>query len=170
MKKNLPITLFLIAELSVLTFILTTASSLPAMVASHFNAAGMPNDYMSRQSYLGFMLAFTVAIPCIVAASLAFIDRIPAKYINLPNKQVWLAAPYRESTFAYLKAHGLGMGALIAIFLGYVHGLVIQANRSVPPQLSSGAIIGGLVVFVGVAIGWSILLPLKFMRLPKTGQ
>ncbi|MGI0493134.1 DUF1648 domain-containing protein [Alkalinema pantanalense CENA528] len=168
MKKNLPITLFVIAELSVLTFILTTASSLPAVVASHFDAAGVPNGYMSRTFYLWFMLGFTVMIPSIVAASLVFVDRIPAQYINLPNKQIWLSEPYRKSTFAYLKAHGLGMGALIAGFMGYVHWLVIQANRAVPAQLSSGAIIGGLVVFVGAAIGWSILLPLKFMQLPKT--
>lgn len=167
MKKDLPLTLFFLTEVSVLVFILATAGALPETVASHFNAAGMPNGFMPKQFYVVFMLVFALGIPSIVSGSMALISRFPDSKINLPNKQVWLSEKYRESTFAYLKDHALGMGALITLFMGYVHWLVIKANSEVPAYLSSQAMIGGLVIFVVALIGWGVMLPLKFMRLPK---
>ncbi len=167
MKKNLPLAIFLFTQVVVLIFILATASSLPATVASHFNATGVADGYMPRDFYTVFMLIFTLAIPSFIVGSMTLIDRFPESSINLPNKRVWLSERYRESTFAYLRSHALGMGALIVLFMGYVHWLVIQANRQAPAHLSTEAILGGLVIFVIVLVGWGIALPLKFMQLPQ---
>src|SRR6478735_3636728 len=164
MKNNLPLTLFLLAEIAVLAFILATAGALPENVASHFNAAGVPNGFMPRNFYIGFMLVFTLGIPSIVSGSMALISRFPESRINLPNKKIWLSGKYKESTFSYLKCHALVMGAFISIFMGYVHWLAIKANSEIPAHLSSEAIIGGLVVFSVALVGWSIMLPVKFMR------
>lgn len=167
MKKSLPFAIFLFTEVSVLIFILATASSLPETVASHFNAAGVPDGYMPKDFYTMFMLIFTLSIPSIIVGSMTLIDRFPESSINLPNKRVWLSERYKESTFAYLKSHALGMGALIVLFMGYVHWLIIQANRQAPAHLSTEAIMSGLVIFVIVLVGWGIALPLRFMQLPK---
>lgn len=167
MNRNLPLTLFLITEIAVLAFIVATSGSLPEIVASHFNAAGVPNGYMPRKLYTGFMLVLSFGVPAIIVGSVSLVSLFPESKISLPNKNIWLSEKHRESTFAYIKLHAFGMGILITVFMAFVHWLVIKANSTVPANLSSEAIIGGLVVFAVVFISWSIMLPVKFMRLPK---
>lgn len=167
MNKHFPLKLFLITEMLVLVFIFATSASLPETVASHFNAAGVPDAYMPRTFYTGFMLVLALGVPAIIAGSMSLVSFFPQSKISLPNKSIWLSEKYRESTFAYLKLHAVVMGIFVAIFMAYVHWLVIMAHNTVPAKLSSAAIIGGLVVFAIVFIGWSIMLPVKFMRLPK---
>jgi uncharacterized membrane protein len=167
MNKNLPLALFLISEIVVLAFIVATSGSLPEIVASHFNGSGEPNGFMTRNFYIGFMLVFALGVPGIIAGSMSLVGFFPVSKISLPNKQVWLSEKYRESTFAYMKLHASIMGICIAVFMAYVHWLVIKANSEVPAHLSSEAIICGLVVFAVVFVGWGIMLPVKFMRLPK---
>lgn len=167
MNKNLPLALFLISEILVLAFIVITSGSLPETVASHFNGAGVPNGFMTRKFYIGFMLVIALGVPGIVAGSISLVSFFPENRISLPNKNVWLSEKYREYTFAFMRMHAFFMGMFITVFLAYIHWLVIKANSEVPARLSSEGIIGGLVVFAVVFVGWSIMLPVKFMRLPK---
>ena len=167
MKKNLPLALFLILEILVLAFILATSSYLPDIVASHFNGAGVPNGFMTKKFYIGFMVVLVFGVPSIVAGGMSLVGLFPESRISLPNKHVWLSEKYRESTFAYMKLHALVIGASIAVFMAYVHWLVVKANRAVPAHLASEEIISGLIIFAIVFIGWGIMLPVKFMRLPK---
>lgn len=164
---KLPLALFLIAEILVLAFIVATSGSLPEVVASHFNGAGVPNGFMTRKFYIGFMIVFAIGVPGVVAGSMSLVSIFPENKISLPNKNIWLSAKYRESTFSYLKLHACVMGIFIAMFMAYVHWLVIKANSESPVHLSSEAIISGLVVFAVFFVGWGIMLPVKFMRLPK---
>ena len=167
MNRNLPLVLFLLSEILVLAFIVATSESLPDIVASHFDGAGVPNGFMTRKFYVGFMLVFALGVPAIVAGSMSLVSLFPESRINLPNKHIWLSGKYRESTFAYLKLHACVMGIFITVFMAYVHWLVIKANSEVPVKLSNEGIIGGLVVFAVVFLGWAIMLPVKFMRLPR---
>jgi hypothetical protein len=48
----------------------------------------------------------------------------------------------------------------------YMHWLILGAHRSVPPQLSNQLVMGGLLVFMAIAVGWIIAL-LRAFRLPR---
>lgn len=159
--------LFVLMELLVTGLIFYTAGTLPDVVASHFDGAGRPNGFMTRTFYIGFMLVFALGIPAVVSGSMALVSRFPDDKISLPNKHIWLAEPHRAATFAWLRGHALGMGILLTGFMGYVHWLVVLANRTTPAQLSNTGIITGLVVFAIALLIWGIMLPLKFRRLPK---
>jgi hypothetical protein len=50
----------------------------------------------------------------------------------------------------------------MSIFLGYVHWLVVQANRLQPPTLSSADILGGLTIFLLALFVWLAGLYLRF--------
>jgi uncharacterized membrane protein len=169
MKKNLALSLFVFVELSVLAFIVATAGMLPDVVASHFNSAGLANGFMPKKVYLVLVSALSLVIPLTISGSMALISRLPESAINIPNKKIWLSPAYRESTFAYLRAHSLGMGGLMSLLMGYVHWLVIQANTDVPAHMSSQAM-GGAVVFVVALLGWVAMLLLKFMRQPQESK
>lgn len=168
--QNISFKLLIAIEIIVMAFIVSTSGSLPEMVASHFNGSGVPNGYMSKTFYIYFMIALTLTVPSIVAVSITFIRRFPDEKINLPNKKVWLDSKNRESTFAFLEAHALGMALLVSLFMGFVHWLVVKANTASPAHLSSEAITTGLLVFALVLVGWGIMLPVKFMRPPKEGE
>jgi uncharacterized membrane protein len=57
---------FLILLVSAAVFIVATSGQLPSLVASHFDAAGRPNGFMSRGGYVRFMLCFAVGLPLVV--------------------------------------------------------------------------------------------------------
>jgi hypothetical protein len=46
----------------------------------------------------------------------------------------------------------------------YMHWLVLTAHRMVPPHLSNRLVMGGLLVFMAIAIGWVIALLRAFRR------
>ncbi len=61
---------FLILLVSGAVFIVATSGQLPSLVASHFDAAGRPNGFMSRGGYVlaGGLIAFLMATLLWVAA------------------------------------------------------------------------------------------------------
>lgn len=167
MKKNLPIVIFIATAVFVSAFILLTSESLPEVVASHFNGQGRANGHMPKAFYVWFMLAFSVGIPLVVIVSSSLVPRFSDKRINVPNKQVWLSEKYRERTFAYLRGHAYLMGSVITVFMGYIHWLVVRGNASTPAMISSNEIMVSVALFVLSILCMSIMLPIKFMRLPK---
>jgi len=48
MKTRLPISIFVLVEMVVATFILSTTVDLPENIASHSNGAGVPDGFMSK--------------------------------------------------------------------------------------------------------------------------
>ena len=73
MKTYMPLSLFVLVEVIVVAFILTTVGVLPEYIASHFNGVGIPNGFMSHKGYTVFMLAFTVGIPSLILSSISFV-------------------------------------------------------------------------------------------------
>ena len=142
-------------------FITTTSAQLPAMVASHFAASGMPNGFMSHDAYVRFMLAFALGVPLLVALSSIALKN-PNARINIPNRDYWLAPAHRAETIAYLRRHIAWFGALIALFLAYVHWLVVLANRTTPAILPSADFKTGFLVFFMATALWGITMVGKF--------
>ena len=62
--------------------------NLPEIMASHFDGAGRPNDWMSKQSFfllevviLGFIILEFTFLPWIIG-------KMPNRLINMPNKEL----------------------------------------------------------------------------------
>ena len=141
-------------------------AGLPAVVATHFGAAGEPNGYMPRALYLRFMLAFVVLLPWVVNFALERILALPNARINLPNREHWLSAAERGATVAFLLRHMRYFGLLLAAFLCGVHWLVVRANAAVPPALDNrrfGIFLGAYLLAV---VLWIIALRRRFRRPP----
>jgi hypothetical protein len=78
-----------------------------------------------------------------------------------------LAEENINETKQFLKTCGLVLGTFIALFVGYVHWLLLQANKVQPPQLSGSLLLAGLGAFIAFTILWCILLVFKFRRVPE---
>lgn len=147
-------------------FIWVSSQSMPDIVASHFEGDGYANGFMRRGVYIGFMLAFSVGLPAVVALiSIGAVGR-PGARINLPHRDYWLAPERRERSVAYLRRHMARFIAALVVFLCYSHWLVVRANGLQPPRLQSSWMLSGLALFGVFVVVWMRALWLRF-RMPR---
>jgi uncharacterized membrane protein len=153
---------FLVLVAVIAIFVLVTSMALPPIVASHFGPAGAADGFMSRSVYTIFLLVMAVGAPLCLAFLPASLIRKRGDHINLPNRAYWLAPERRETTTRFLRLYGLWFAMAVALFLAYVHWLVVQANRLQPPTLSNAHMIGALVVFFVFLAVWLVVLFRRF--------
>jgi uncharacterized membrane protein len=137
---------------------------LPEMVASHFGASGVANGWMPRDTHVLLaqgLFVFLTATFCFMGWIMA---RIPAKWINLPNKDYWLAAEREADTRRHLAGWGHGFGAVVNLFMIFAFHLTYRANLADPVALDSTAMTAGLVAFVIASIGATITLLIRYGR------
>jgi uncharacterized membrane protein len=147
-------------------FIIESSADLPLTVASHFDAAGQPNSYMSHDGYVRFALCLALGLPILVVAILSAVYSRAADF-KLPNKEYWLAPQRLARTRAFLVTHGLWFGSLLVILVCAIHWLVLGANRRQPPQLSNQSFGVCLVAFLIATAAWIAVLMFAFRR-PET--
>jgi uncharacterized membrane protein len=145
-------------------FVGFTSSGLPEVVASHFGPSGAADGYMPRSIYVVLLLVLIVGVPLLLALLPAAVAGRGEKKLNIPNREYWLAPERRESTIAFIRAHGMWFAAAVAVFMAYVHWLVLRANELHPPRLSTTGITAGLVVFFLLLVVWLAVLYARFRR------
>lgn len=145
-------------------FVWRTSQALPAVVASHFAANGTANGYMPRGIYTVLVMALVVGAPLLLALVPAATAGKGARRLNIPDREYWLVPERRAATLAYIRVQGRWFSAAVALFLTYVHWLVVRANALRPPMLSTTGIVAGLVVFFVALAVWLTLLFRRFRR------
>jgi uncharacterized membrane protein len=144
-------------------FVTGTASQLPPTVASHFDAAGQPNAFMSRSGYVRFMLCLAAGFPVLVVLILRTVYS-RATNMKLPNRDYWMAPERVARTRAFLVAHGVWFGSLLVTLTCFVHWLELGANRQQPPHLSAQSFAAVLVAFLIATAAWIAALTFAFRR------
>ena len=154
--------LFIVLLVVCTILISATTDHLPAQIASHFGAGGVPNGWMGQNFYRLFMLAFAVILPIVIVLTMGVLPRWIPNAINVPHRAYWLDPVRREATLNYLAAHACWLGSLMVVFITAIHFLLIEANATQPPRLPFQLFITVLVIFV-VAMGlWMGTLVLHF--------
>jgi hypothetical protein len=147
-----------------ITGIALTAGWLPARVASHFGASGIANGFMARETYLAFTIALVVVPPALVSLILALSLKYFPQFLNLPNRDYWLAPERRDETAAYLTAHTAWLAALLSVFAFAIHLLVVRANENAPARLETVPFLAVLVTFSMLMVVWIAALARRFRR------
>jgi uncharacterized membrane protein len=147
-----------------ITGIALTADRLPMRVASHFGSSGLANGFVTRDVYLAFTIGLVVLVPALVGVLIVMSARFFPQFLNLPNRDYWLAPERRAETAAYLTTHAAWLAALFALLALGVHVLLIRANRAVPPQLETGPFLAMLLTFMIVMFVWIGALARRFQR------
>lgn len=145
----------------------TSRCSLPAVVASHFNAAGVANGFMTRALYVPFTFAFAVVLPLLLVFLSSRALNNPKARINLPNHEYWLAPERRAETADFVRRHLARFASMLALLVCYVHWLVVRANALVPPSLSSFRFLGGLGVFLIFTGVWVMVFLGRFRKIAR---
>ncbi len=103
---------------------------LPPVVASHFNLAGEPDGYSSREGFRLFSILVQGGTAGFAFLLALIIGRIPPSLVNIPNRMFWLTGEYREASLIVIQRAILWMGALTFAFLLMVFQATIRANLS----------------------------------------
>jgi uncharacterized membrane protein len=154
---------FIVLVLFAVLYVNGTAPQLPPTVASHFNAAGHPNAFMSRSGYTRFILCFAVGFPILIVAILTTVHS-RATEMKLPNREYWLAPQRIGRTRAFVVAHGVWFGSLLVVLGCFVHWQELIANRLQPPHLSNATFAAGLIAFLVATTVWVAVLMFAFRR------
>jgi hypothetical protein len=117
---------------------------------------------MSRSAYAIALPLLVLAVPLVTAVPISFAFAARNNLINIPNREVWLSDEHREATLSFLRVHLRVMGVVVAIFLVYMHTLIVRANRLDPPLLPASDAVVGLVVFGCVVAVWIVVLYRRF--------
>ncbi len=149
-----------------IAFVLATGNSLPPMVASHFIAGGAANAFMPRGTYLRLITALLVGLPLFIALVSSVTSVLPARFINLPNREYWLAPERQADTLAYLRRQGTRFALIFAIFLCLVHRLVVEANAHSPPLFPEPLFFIGVTAFLVGLVIWLGGFIVHFRRHP----
>lgn len=104
-------------------------SELPDTMASHFGAGGRPNDYMSKVPFFWFLAVSAGGSIALVFAAAGMLKRLPARWINIPNRDYWLATrERREVAMDRIAAPMAWIGLLTAALLAVAVEFTIKAN------------------------------------------
>jgi hypothetical protein len=161
---RLPAFTLAILYMAFLGFVAKSSLSLPPQMASHFDASGVADGGMATEAYLRFIALFGAILPLVWVVLPQLIRYLPAQFINLPNRDYWMAPERREATNAWLVRHFLWFGSLQVGFAGGIHLVIYQANQTTPPRLPGGWMPGLMGIFLLGAIIWVVVMIRHFLR------
>jgi len=136
---------------------------LPGQVASHFNAAGRANGWSSKSAYFALHAVVVLTIAICFAALPAWLERVPARFVNLPNKEYWLAPERRAATMGHIASALTWFGCAVLILILSVNALVIEVNLGrgrALPAVALFALLGGMALC-------AVLLVLRLLYLGR---
>jgi uncharacterized membrane protein len=154
---------FIALLLFAILFVTGTASELPPMVASHFDAGGQPNAFMTRGSYIRFVLCLCVGLPVLIVAILTVVYS-RARELKLPNREYWMAPQRIDRTRSFLVAHAVWFGSLLVVLSCCIHWLELGANRQQPPHLPNQLFAACMIAFLIAMAAWIAALMFAFRR------
>ncbi len=124
-----PLLLTLVITIALMLRVALVWSELPETVASHFGAGGRPNDYMSKGPFFWFLTASVGGSVALVFAAAGMLKRLPARWLNIPNRDYWLATDERRDVaMDRIAAPMAWIGLLTAALLALAVELAIEAN------------------------------------------
>jgi uncharacterized membrane protein len=127
------------------------APLLPDPVASHFNSAGQPNDWMSRTAFITFNLGMLVGMAALFLGLPPLVSKIPNEWINMPRKEYWLAPERRAETLDTMARWMEWLGVATLALLLAITQLTIEANLSGQPLDSAvSTLTVAYMAFMGV--------------------
>jgi serine/threonine-protein kinase len=161
-----PVLILVLLYLSFVACLLVSGPFLPERVATHFDGAGRPNGWMSRNGHLLFTLGLGTGLPFVMVGTSFLVRYLPSGMINIPRRDYWLVPERRGAACAYLLRHSLWLGCLTVAFVLCIHLLILESNTGGKPRLSSPTILGLAGGYVAGLACWIVTLFRHFSRPP----
>jgi len=158
MPRSAPIArpLILLVTVASAVRVLACVSRLPYPVAVHFDSAGTPNGWMPPPVFAAFHLGLLALLAAVFLGLPRMLRRLPARLINLPRREYWLAPERRDATMARLGDRLTWLGLAVIGFVAFGEELVLRANLEAGGRLDSSSLAIGLMAFLGYTAVWLV--------------
>lgn len=130
--------ILVILTIAYVVFVLAAHHKLPERIPVHFDLEGNANRTADKAEFLIVNLALAVVLFLSFGVVAILVDRIPARFINLPNKDYWLAPERRKESIMRFNAWYLWMGNLSVVFMLYVSCQVYRTGIGQAEKLQFG--------------------------------
>lgn len=138
---------------------------LPDQVASRFGAGGVPNDWMSPATNFFIMFGLYTFILALFLGMPWLMWKLPAKLINLPDKDYWLRDENWLSFKVSFSRSCMQYGFAALMFFFCIGVLALDANLSDPLRLGMVPFWVAFWAFMGYTALWVALL-MRSLALP----
>ena len=161
---KIPRILIVLLVLSASVHFLTLYPQLPERMASHFSVTGVPNGWMSKTSFFVLFPVIAIVLIVVSVAVPKTIAVLSPEYVNLPNKEYWLAPERRAGTAKYLEGALTWFACMLLVLLLFGMYSAILANLHPDRGFNSTFFLAGLGFFAAFLIAWLIRLFAHFGR------
>lgn len=136
---------------------------LPEKVATHFNGAGEADGWSTRRGLLWGWVFTAGFVPVIILGSMAALKHLPARWINVPHRDYWLAPGRIDYTRAVMADMVQRIGVALFLFMALLNHFILRANLTPTPSLGPWPWILLVALFAAMAL---IIIPatLRFRR------
>ena len=162
-RRLLPVLLVAAATVFAVTHFMWLAQ-MPERIASHFNAAGRVNGWMTRGEHGVWMLLFGLGEPAFVLTLIWAMRFLPANLMNVPKRDYWHKAENYPKACAIMLAWAQGLAVAMLVWNTLFNWQIVRANRSSPPRLANADMGLLTAVFVAVIAGSIAWLIWRFTR------
>lgn len=166
MFRESGLSLLAVLAAAAIAFVFVTSAGMPDVLATHFNARGEPNAFMSRDAYRLFMAFMIVFVPFMIAGLPRLIGQRWPRLLNIPNREHWIAPERLSAALGSVYRLTIWPAAAAIALMAFVHWLVMDAHAKNPPQLDSQHLLVAIALFVAFTVAWMVAFYVRFRRPP----
>lgn len=140
---------------------------LPQRMATHFDANGAPNGWMSRVDHVVIMGLLGAGLPLFIVAICRTARYLPLHAVNIPHRDYWMAEERRLESMEFVFEHSIWLACLCLLFVTGLHWAVVFSNQLKPVRLPLEWVLADTGSFLAGLCVWGVCLYRRF-RLPKS--
>lgn len=128
---------------------------LPEIVAIHFDIEGKADGMASKQVFIMFYIALVALLSLSFCGLAALLPKVPPAFINMPNKDYWLAEERKKESLAKIMRQMFWMNNITILFVIFVMEIIFQTNLTKTNQLNIDFFII-LIIYIIFNIAWVV--------------
>jgi len=161
-KSGLPKLVFVLLAVGAAIYFSSLYAQLPEVMASHFNARGVPNGWQTKSAFFSVLIGVSVLAAVVGFGIPRLIMLLPPEYINLPNKGYWLAPERRADTMGFLNGYFAWFGCTLFAVILVTINFALQANLHPDRRPDAAPMLFVLAGFLAFAIMGTVRIFKRF--------
>ncbi len=136
-----------------------SSRELPAKVATHFNAAGQADGWMSRDTHIVSFIFLGLGMSTFIVGLCYGIRWFPKARLSIPNQAHWNKPEHKTAALNYIFYHSFWLGTLALAFLAAINHFIVTANAPEAGalatrglQITSGVFITGIILWIFILV------------------
>jgi len=119
----------------------------PSQMASHFNFQGNPDGFMPRLEFFASQLQVSLMVVGLALLMQLIFLVIPAKWINIPNREYWLVPEHHDQLVENMGTFGFALFGSVLLVLQVGFELSVYANLQKPVLFGAQIMLAAIGAF-----------------------